>query len=274
MPVVYREMRRLAAGYLRSERTGHTLQPTALAHEAYLRLVGRENIQWQNRAPLPGRGGSRDARDPCRSRAPAEGDQTRRGSAAHGLRRSARRRRRPSGRLRRSGPGARRPRAAQRAASAGRRAPVLRRADDRGNGRGPGHLARDREAGLGHGPRVALPRADGSSPGPPSPEGRATRLDISTGAAASGPVKAPSLPSCLRAPGSSRTTPLASSSSAPPPRASRIETPSHASPAWRPRRAMKIRFSALLVSLAASRGVSTEGLARARLRLAIAPPFM
>jgi RNA polymerase sigma factor (TIGR02999 family) len=54
VPVVYREMRRLAAGYLRNERTGHTLQPTALAHEAYLRLVGRENIQWQNRAHFLG----------------------------------------------------------------------------------------------------------------------------------------------------------------------------------------------------------------------------
>jgi RNA polymerase sigma factor (TIGR02999 family) len=54
LPVVYREMRRLAAGYLRNERPGHTLQPTALAHEAYLRLVGRQNIQWQNRAHFLG----------------------------------------------------------------------------------------------------------------------------------------------------------------------------------------------------------------------------
>ena len=54
LPVVYREMRRLAAGYLRSERPGHTLQPTALAHETYLRLVGRENIEWQNRAHFLG----------------------------------------------------------------------------------------------------------------------------------------------------------------------------------------------------------------------------
>ena len=54
VPVVYREMKRLAAGYLRDERPGHTLQPTALAHEAYLRLVGRERIQWQNRAHFLG----------------------------------------------------------------------------------------------------------------------------------------------------------------------------------------------------------------------------
>ena len=40
-PIVYAELRRLAAGYLRSESPGHTLQPTALVHEAYLRLGGR-----------------------------------------------------------------------------------------------------------------------------------------------------------------------------------------------------------------------------------------
>lgn len=54
LPVVYREMRRLAAGYLRNERPEHTLQPTALAHEAYLRLVGREDSHWQNRAHFLG----------------------------------------------------------------------------------------------------------------------------------------------------------------------------------------------------------------------------
>jgi RNA polymerase sigma factor (TIGR02999 family) len=47
---VYDEMRRLAAGYLRHERPGHTLQPTALAHEAYLRLLDQRNVTWQNRA--------------------------------------------------------------------------------------------------------------------------------------------------------------------------------------------------------------------------------
>ena len=48
LPVVYQELRRLAAGFLKGERAGHTLQPTALAHEAYLRLVGRQ-IAWQGR---------------------------------------------------------------------------------------------------------------------------------------------------------------------------------------------------------------------------------
>jgi len=49
MPLVYEELRRLAASYLRSERPGHTLQPTALVHEAYLRMVGQKNVLWQNR---------------------------------------------------------------------------------------------------------------------------------------------------------------------------------------------------------------------------------
>jgi len=49
MPVVYGELRRLAASYLRSERPGHTLQPTALVHEAYLRLAGQRSVAWANR---------------------------------------------------------------------------------------------------------------------------------------------------------------------------------------------------------------------------------
>lgn len=50
MPLVYSELRRLATNYLRRERTGHTLQPTALVNEAYLKLVGQKNTKWQNRA--------------------------------------------------------------------------------------------------------------------------------------------------------------------------------------------------------------------------------
>jgi RNA polymerase sigma-70 factor, ECF subfamily len=50
LPLVYRELRRRAAGYLRDERRDHTLQPTALVHEAYLRLVGQQRVAWQNRA--------------------------------------------------------------------------------------------------------------------------------------------------------------------------------------------------------------------------------
>ncbi|MCM3869406.1 MAG: sigma-70 family RNA polymerase sigma factor [Pyrinomonadaceae bacterium] len=50
MPVVYAELRRQAARHLRHERPGHTLQPTDLIHEAYLRLIDQKNVRWQNRA--------------------------------------------------------------------------------------------------------------------------------------------------------------------------------------------------------------------------------
>ncbi len=50
MPLVYDELRRLAHHYLRQERSDHTLQSTALVHEAYLRLAGEHPPEWQNRA--------------------------------------------------------------------------------------------------------------------------------------------------------------------------------------------------------------------------------
>jgi RNA polymerase sigma factor (TIGR02999 family) len=50
LPIVYQELRRLAAGYLRRERAGQTLQPTALVHEAYLRLMKDKPDRWKNRA--------------------------------------------------------------------------------------------------------------------------------------------------------------------------------------------------------------------------------
>lgn len=49
LPAVYQELRRLAGGYLRRERANHTLQPTALVHEAYVRLMREANVSWQNR---------------------------------------------------------------------------------------------------------------------------------------------------------------------------------------------------------------------------------
>jgi RNA polymerase sigma factor (TIGR02999 family) len=52
-PIVYAEMRRLSAAYLRRERPGHTLQSTALVHEAYLRLID-QNVSWQSRAHFMG----------------------------------------------------------------------------------------------------------------------------------------------------------------------------------------------------------------------------
>jgi RNA polymerase sigma-70 factor (ECF subfamily) len=49
MPLVYDELRRLAGAYLQRERSDHTLQPTALVNEAYLRLVDQSRVSWQNR---------------------------------------------------------------------------------------------------------------------------------------------------------------------------------------------------------------------------------
>jgi len=54
LPIVYAELRRLAASYLSRERPGHTLQPTALVHEAYVRLVDQRQIDWNNRAQFIG----------------------------------------------------------------------------------------------------------------------------------------------------------------------------------------------------------------------------
>ena len=54
LPLVYGELRRLAAQRLRRERPDHTLQPTALVHEAYIRLVDQTRVRWQNRAHFYG----------------------------------------------------------------------------------------------------------------------------------------------------------------------------------------------------------------------------
>ena len=54
MPFVYEELRRLARAFLSRERDGHTLQPTALVHEAYVRLIDRTRVDRQNRAHFYG----------------------------------------------------------------------------------------------------------------------------------------------------------------------------------------------------------------------------
>jgi RNA polymerase sigma factor (TIGR02999 family) len=54
LPVVYEELHRLASQYLSREATGHTLQPTALVHEAYLRLIDQRRVDWRNRAQFLG----------------------------------------------------------------------------------------------------------------------------------------------------------------------------------------------------------------------------
>jgi RNA polymerase sigma factor (TIGR02999 family) len=50
LPHIYDELRRLAGGYLRRERSDHTLQPTALVHEAYMKLIDQNRVKWKNRA--------------------------------------------------------------------------------------------------------------------------------------------------------------------------------------------------------------------------------
>lgn len=50
LPLIYDELRSLASNYLRRERNDHTLQPTALVHEAYLKLIDQTQVKWQNRA--------------------------------------------------------------------------------------------------------------------------------------------------------------------------------------------------------------------------------
>jgi RNA polymerase sigma factor (TIGR02999 family) len=50
VPLVYEDLRRMAAGYMQRERAGHALQPTALVHEAYLRLIDQRRVKWRNRA--------------------------------------------------------------------------------------------------------------------------------------------------------------------------------------------------------------------------------
>lgn len=50
LPRVYQELRKLAMSYMRRENSNHTLQPTALVHEAYFKLIDQKEVKWQNRA--------------------------------------------------------------------------------------------------------------------------------------------------------------------------------------------------------------------------------
>ena len=54
LPLIYNELRSLAGRYMQQERAGHTLQPTALVHEAYLRLTHQDHADWRNRAQFMG----------------------------------------------------------------------------------------------------------------------------------------------------------------------------------------------------------------------------
>jgi RNA polymerase sigma factor (TIGR02999 family) len=54
LPLIYNELKKIAANYLRRERSDHTLQPTALVHEAYLKLIDITQVSWQNKAHFLG----------------------------------------------------------------------------------------------------------------------------------------------------------------------------------------------------------------------------
>ena len=86
VPLVYDELRRLAAHYLRDERAAATLQPTALVHEAYMRLVAQEMPDWESPLALLRRCRASDAADtggPCPA-APQPETRRRRGTGAAG----------------------------------------------------------------------------------------------------------------------------------------------------------------------------------------------
>src|SRR3979409_1460096 len=59
IPLVYQELRAIAGRYLSRESSGHTLQSTALVHEAYFKLIGQRRVQWQSRAHFFGIAGQR-----------------------------------------------------------------------------------------------------------------------------------------------------------------------------------------------------------------------
>ena len=89
LPLVYSELRQIARAQMARESPGHTLQPTALVHEAYLRLFGNRSASFVNRAHFFAAARRGDAQDPDRACAVQGPAQARRGSAAGRARRSA-----------------------------------------------------------------------------------------------------------------------------------------------------------------------------------------
>ena len=158
-PLVYDELRRLAGRYLRQERVGHTLQSTALVHEAYMKLVGQNNVRWQNRAHFFGIAAQMIRRilvDYARAR--------RAGQARLRARRSSRSTKRsrspaaPDLDLVALDDALEGPRQDRRAAEPAGRAALLRRADPRGDRRSAADVDRDCQARLGLRESVAFAR--------------------------------------------------------------------------------------------------------------------
>ena len=157
MLVVYEELRRRAAARLRRERPGHVLQPTALVHEAYLRLVGQRQTDWQNRAHFFAVASEMMRRilvDHARRRKMAK----RSGGWARVTLDEATRPVRPARRRHpRLGRGALRARVVRSAKEPGCGAAILRRSVARRDGSCARHLARDRRAGVAGCSRLAVP---------------------------------------------------------------------------------------------------------------------
>src|SRR5437016_4502135 len=77
-PIVYKELHRLASRYMKGERSGHSLQTTALVNEAYLRLADYKHMQWQDRAQVLRCLGPGDATHPGGARSPPQSETGRR----------------------------------------------------------------------------------------------------------------------------------------------------------------------------------------------------
>ena len=158
VPQIHRELRKLAASYLRKERPDHTLQPTALVNEAFLKLIDQRAVKWQNRAHFFGIAAQAMRRilvDHARAHAAGKrGDGVRKvplddammigGTVGY---RSARARR-----------GADAAGSHRSPAEPRRRAALFRRPDDGRNGRGDAHLAGDRRPRVEDGQSLVVRR--------------------------------------------------------------------------------------------------------------------
>ena len=148
-PLLYEELRGLARYFLSVERSSHTLQPTALVHEAYLRLIDQHSVDWRNRAHFLGVAATMMRRILI-NYAEARRSAKREGQAnAISLDEALEYLNRDFARSARSRPGARTPGGTRSAAGPGGRTPLLRRPHHRGNRRGARRSRRPRSSGNG-----------------------------------------------------------------------------------------------------------------------------
>ena len=172
IPLVYDELRRLARGFLSRERPNHTLQPTALVHEAYMRLAKQQAVDWAGRTHFFAVGANVMRRlliDHARTRGRLKrGGDLRKVT----LQEAHHPGRRPRPRLRRAAVarhGARRAGGDQRAPGGDRRAALLWRTDGGGGRRAPRHLETDRRGRLDRGQNLAATASGGVAARPAIP---------------------------------------------------------------------------------------------------------